>query len=203
MGNALAFSKSRDTIHRWDGRKLIFTNPTQNIRNNKRLRVRGNTWKWTSQSFPISSPPLPSPAPQIAGLWQKSEQSVTYIQLQNTWEWMSCNFTNSMFSLPFLPLLLLLTLIALPPCTLAFGPDNSCYDTSRCTQVLKTNCKPAHIILQLTKLTLTYGVKIIRWSHVLSVRMITWWTLIDIGIDIESQRWSDDFAIRSNATVNV
>jgi len=38
-----------------------------------------------------------------------------------------------MFSLPFLPLLLL-TLIALPPCTLAFGPDNSCYDTSRCTQ---------------------------------------------------------------------
>jgi len=38
-----------------------------------------------------------------------------------------------MFSLPFLPLLLL-TLIALPPpCTFAFGPLDSCYDTSRCT----------------------------------------------------------------------
>jgi len=39
-----------------------------------------------------------------------------------------------MFSLPLLPLPLLLTLIALlPPRTLAFGPLESCYDTSRCT----------------------------------------------------------------------
>ena len=41
-----------------------------------------------------------------------------------------------MFSLPFLtPPLLLLTLICLPPTTLAFGPLDSCYDTTRCTQV--------------------------------------------------------------------
>jgi len=48
---------------------------------------------------------------------------------------MSCTFLNSMFSLPFLtPPLLLLTLICLPPTTLAFGPLDSCYDTTRCTQ---------------------------------------------------------------------